>query len=54
VPNDNSAKLLTFLTQASGIHRAGIWDGAPLVLTGISVDSRDVKPGHLFAALPGV
>lgn len=54
MPKDNSAKLLTLLTQASGIHRAGIWDGAPLVLTGISVDSRDVKPGHLFAALPGV
>ena len=23
-------------------------------VTGLSVDSRDVKPGHLFAALPGV
>lgn len=28
--------------------------GAPEVrITGLSVDSRDVKPGHLFAALPG-
>jgi len=28
-------------------------DRAEARLTGISVDSRDVKPGHLFAALPG-
>lgn len=27
--------------------------GAAPVITGISVDSRTVKPGHLFAALPG-
>lgn len=28
--------------------------GAETRITGLSVDSRDVKPGHLFAALPGV
>ncbi len=29
-------------------------DGQEAQVTGLSVDSRDVKPGHLFAALPGV
>ncbi len=28
-------------------------DGRGATLTGLSVDSRQVKPGHLFAALPG-
>jgi UDP-N-acetylmuramoyl-L-alanyl-D-glutamate--2,6-diaminopimelate ligase len=28
-------------------------DGAEARVSGISVDSRDVRPGHLFAALPG-
>jgi UDP-N-acetylmuramoyl-L-alanyl-D-glutamate--2,6-diaminopimelate ligase len=28
-------------------------DGAEAEITGLSVDSRQVKPGHLFAALPG-
>lgn len=27
--------------------------GVEAVITGLSVDSREVKPGHLFAALPG-
>ncbi|NRB04108.1 MAG: UDP-N-acetylmuramoyl-L-alanyl-D-glutamate--2,6-diaminopimelate ligase [Rhodobacteraceae bacterium] len=27
--------------------------GANPTITGVSVDSRDVKPGHLFAAMPG-
>lgn len=27
--------------------------GVDPVITGISIDSREVKPGHLFAALPG-
>ena len=27
--------------------------GRDVVITGLSVDSRQVKPGHLFAALPG-
>jgi len=34
-----------------GLHARGDWD---VQITGLSVDSRDVKPGHLFAALPGV
>ena len=28
--------------------------GADVQITGISVDSRQIKPGHLFAAMPGV
>ncbi|WP_170310964.1 UDP-N-acetylmuramoyl-L-alanyl-D-glutamate--2,6-diaminopimelate ligase [Paracoccus indicus] len=28
-------------------------DGRDPVITGLSIDSRTVKPGHLFAALPG-
>ncbi|WP_114967227.1 UDP-N-acetylmuramoyl-L-alanyl-D-glutamate--2,6-diaminopimelate ligase [Alkalilacustris brevis] len=28
-------------------------EGAEAAITGLAVDSRDVKPGHLFAALPG-
>ncbi|WP_071675070.1 UDP-N-acetylmuramoyl-L-alanyl-D-glutamate--2,6-diaminopimelate ligase [Nioella nitratireducens] len=27
--------------------------GGDVAVTGVSLDSRDVKPGHLFAALPG-
>lgn len=27
--------------------------GADVTVTGVSLDSREVKPGHLFAALPG-
>lgn len=33
-----------------GLHARG---GAEAAITGLSVDSRLVKPGHLFAALPG-
>ncbi|MEL7026585.1 MAG: UDP-N-acetylmuramoyl-L-alanyl-D-glutamate--2,6-diaminopimelate ligase [Pseudomonadota bacterium] len=33
-----------------GLASAGFADVA---VTGLSVDSRDVKPGHLFAAMPG-
>ncbi|MDP7152491.1 MAG: UDP-N-acetylmuramoyl-L-alanyl-D-glutamate--2,6-diaminopimelate ligase [Paracoccaceae bacterium] len=29
-------------------------NGRDVTITGIAVDSRDVRPGHLFAALPGV
>ena len=35
-----------------GAERAGDWD-ADLALTGLSVDSRETRPGHLFFALPG-
>ncbi len=34
-----------------GLHAAG---GREARVTGLSVDSRDVRTGHLFAALPGV
>jgi len=37
--------------SALGLVAAG---GADPVITGLSVDSRNVRPGHLFAALPGV
>ncbi len=33
-----------------GLHAR---QGGTVQVTGLSVDSRDVKPGHLFAALPG-
>ena len=36
-----------------GATRAGDWS-KPAVITGLAVDSRDVKPGFLFFALPGV
>lgn len=35
-----------------GAVRAGNWTD-PAVVTGIAVDSRDVKPGYVFFALPG-
>ncbi len=34
-----------------GLHSAG---GQDVEITGISVDSRDVKTGYLFAAMPGI
>ena len=37
----------------TGTRRAGDWSGPLPELTGLSVDSRATKPGHLFAALPG-
>ena len=37
----------------AGTRRAGNWSGPLPELTGLSVDSRDVRPGHLFVALPG-
>ncbi|QHQ34043.1 UDP-N-acetylmuramoyl-L-alanyl-D-glutamate--2,6-diaminopimelate ligase [Algicella marina] len=46
-------KELEELGVLTGARRAGSWQGAR-ALTGLSVDSRDVKPGHLFFALPGV
>ncbi|MFD1882328.1 UDP-N-acetylmuramoyl-L-alanyl-D-glutamate--2,6-diaminopimelate ligase [Paracoccus pacificus] len=36
--------------SALGLHAGG---GADPVVTGIALDSRQVKPGYLFAALPG-
>ena len=46
-------KELEELGVFTGATRAGQWSG-DLALTGLSVDSREVKPGHLFFALPGV
>jgi UDP-N-acetylmuramoyl-L-alanyl-D-glutamate--2,6-diaminopimelate ligase len=37
----------------TGTRRAGDWSGPLPELTGLSVDSRATKPGHLFVALPG-
>lgn len=37
----------------TGTRRAGDWSGPLPELTGLSVDSRDTRPGHLFVALPG-
>ncbi|MBP7001409.1 MAG: UDP-N-acetylmuramoyl-L-alanyl-D-glutamate--2,6-diaminopimelate ligase [Amaricoccus sp.] len=37
----------------AGAKRAGDWSGTLPEITGLSVDSRRTKPGHLFAALPG-
>ncbi len=35
-----------------GYARGGIWSKEPRI-SGLSVDSRETKPGHLFAAMPG-
>jgi UDP-N-acetylmuramoyl-L-alanyl-D-glutamate--2,6-diaminopimelate ligase len=37
----------------AGTRRGGDWGGELPELTGLSVDSRETRPGHLFAALPG-
>lgn len=42
---------MTKSLSALGLHASG---ASELRITGLSVDSRKVKPGHLFAALPGV
>lgn len=41
--------------QTSSLGMLGLTaqGGKEAVITGLSVDSREVKPGHLFAALPG-
>ncbi len=44
---------LESLGLLAGAERAGNWSAMPEALTGLSVDSRETKPGHLFAALPG-
>ncbi len=37
----------------AGTRRGGDWSGNLPEITGLSVDSRQTEPGHLFAALPG-
>lgn len=48
----NVAVTLEELGLMTGSTRAGDWS-KEAAITGLSVDSRDVKPGHLFFALPG-
>ncbi|MEM9793219.1 MAG: UDP-N-acetylmuramoyl-L-alanyl-D-glutamate--2,6-diaminopimelate ligase [Pseudomonadota bacterium] len=48
----HDGKVLTVLGQLDGAQWLGDWPER-LPLTGLSVDSRDTLPGHLFAALPG-
>jgi len=52
---ERTSKLTGFeaLGLLTGTHRAGDWSGALPELTGLSVDSRETRAGHLFAALPG-
>jgi UDP-N-acetylmuramoyl-L-alanyl-D-glutamate--2,6-diaminopimelate ligase len=53
--DDRAGKLTGFeaLGLLAGAKRAGAWSGTLPEITGLSVDSRRVKSGHLFAALPG-
>ncbi len=53
--SDRTDKLTEFETLGllAGTRRAGDWAGRLPELTGLSVDSRDTRTGHLFAALPG-
>ncbi len=48
-----SLAALEALGLLSGTRRAGDWGHGLPDLTGISVDSRGTRPGHLFVALPG-
>jgi UDP-N-acetylmuramoyl-L-alanyl-D-glutamate--2,6-diaminopimelate ligase len=52
---DRTDKLTGFeaLGLLTGTRRAGDWSGPLPELTGLSVDSRETRPGHLFVALPG-
>jgi len=52
---ERTSKLTGFeaLGLLTGTHRGGDWSGPLPELTGLSVDSRQTEPGHLFAALPG-
>src|SRR5690606_35471248 len=52
---ERSAWLAAFeaLGLLAGPRRAGGWSEDLPELTGISVDSRQTRPGHLFVALPG-
>ena len=52
---DRTEKLTGFeaLGLLTGTRRAGDWHGDLPEITGLAVDSREVRPGHIFAALPG-
>ncbi len=53
--SERADKLMGFeaLGLLTGTQRAGDWSGPLPEITGLSVDSRRIRPGHLFAALPG-
>ena len=53
--SERADKLMGFeaLGLLAGARRGGDWSGPLPEITGLTVDSRAVKPGHLFAALPG-
>jgi UDP-N-acetylmuramoyl-L-alanyl-D-glutamate--2,6-diaminopimelate ligase len=52
---ERTDKLMGFeaLGLLAGTRRAGDWTGSLPEITGLSVDSRETRAGHLFAALPG-
>ncbi|HET9069019.1 MAG TPA: UDP-N-acetylmuramoyl-L-alanyl-D-glutamate--2,6-diaminopimelate ligase [Amaricoccus sp.] len=52
---DRTERLTGFeaLGLLAGTRRGGDWSGPLPEITGLSVDSRDTREGHLFAALPG-
>jgi UDP-N-acetylmuramoyl-L-alanyl-D-glutamate--2,6-diaminopimelate ligase len=52
---DRKGSLMGFeaLGLLAGGRRAGDWSGPLPSIAGLSVDSRDTRPGHLFAAMPG-
>jgi UDP-N-acetylmuramoyl-L-alanyl-D-glutamate--2,6-diaminopimelate ligase len=54
--SDRQNTLIGFeaLGLLTGARRAGDWSGTLPEITGLSVDSRQTRAGHLFAALPGV
>jgi UDP-N-acetylmuramoyl-L-alanyl-D-glutamate--2,6-diaminopimelate ligase len=56
VRSDRQNTLIGFeaLGLLTGARRAGDWSGTLPEITGLSVDSRQTRAGHLFAALPGV
>lgn len=53
--SDRQNTLIGFeaLGLLAGARRAGDWSGSLPQITGLSVDSRMTRAGHLFAALPG-
>jgi UDP-N-acetylmuramoyl-L-alanyl-D-glutamate--2,6-diaminopimelate ligase len=53
---DRKDRLMGFesLGLLAGGRRAGDWSRPMPEITGLSVDSRDTREGHLFAAMPGV
>ena len=45
--------MTTDRAETRTLDALGLPEGGPRRVTGLSVDSRDTRPGHLFAALPG-